>query len=161
MMVLSALLIVSMLAMPVSASAASKKQVVYILKVTVDGARLREGPSSSYDVITSLDSGTKVFYTGKMKDAFCYVCTTGGKVGYIYKGFLKSYGAAYAYQIYYCKDRSAKVYTRTSKGTVKKVTTLSKRQFVIVYQAKGDWAYIKTLSGTGGFVQKSALAKAG
>lgn len=161
MMVLSALLIASLLAMPLDASAASSKKKVYILKVTVDGARLREGPSSSYDVITSLKQGAKVFFAGSHKNAFCYVCTTGGTTGYIYKGFLKSYGAVYASQIYYCKDKSAKVYTRTSSGKVKTVTTLSKRQFVIVYQAKGDWAYIKTLSGKGGFVKKSALAKAG
>lgn len=160
MMALSVLLIVTMLAAPVSASAASKK-VVYILKVTTDGARIRKGPSSAYDVITSAKKDTKVFYTGKHKDAFCYICTSGGTVGYMYKGFLKSYGAAYANQIYYCKDRSAKVYTRNSSGKVKKVTTLSKRQFVIVYQVKGDWAYIKTLGGTGGFVKKASLAKAG
>ena len=160
MMALCLMLIVSMVAAPMSASAASNKKV-YILKVTVDGARIRKGPSSDYDVITSVSSGTKVFYTGKMKNAFAYVCTSGGTIGYIYKGFLKSYGAAYAYQIYYCKDRSAKVYTRTSSGKIKTVTRLSRHQFVVVYQVKGDWAYIKTLSGTGGFVKKSSLAKAG
>lgn len=160
MMALSALLIVTMLVAPFSASAASGKKKVYILKVTEDGARIRKGPSSAYDVITSAKKGTIVFYMGKHKDAFCYICTSGGTVGYMYKGFLKSYGACYAYQVYYCKDRSAGVYTRNSSGKVKKVTTLSKHQFVVVYQAKGDWAYIKTLSGTGGFVKKSALAKA-
>ena len=54
---------------------------------------------------------------------------------------------------------SAKVYKKASTHSSKK-TTLSKGQHVIVYQVKGNWAYIKTLGGTGGFVKKSALKKA-
>ena len=39
------LMIVGMVAMPVSASAAMKDRVVKIMKVNVQGARLRKGPT--------------------------------------------------------------------------------------------------------------------
>ena len=156
LMLLSVLLIASMV-MPASAYAASKK-TVQILQVTVDGARVRKGPGSSYDVITSVRNGGKVFYLGKEKSSFYYVRTDHGVQGYMYKGFLKSYGAAYKDQIYYAKEK-AKVYKKASTHSSRK-TTLSKGQHVIVYQVKGNWAYIKTLGGTGGYVKKSALKKA-
>ncbi len=156
-MLLSVLLVASMLIAPLSASAASKK-TVQIMQVTVDGARVRSGPGSSYDVVTSVKNGAKVFYLGKEKSSFYYIRTDHGVKGYMYKGFLKSYGAAYASQVYYATQRT-KVYKKASSGSSKK-TTLTKGQHVIVYQVKGNWAYIKTLGGTGGFVKKSALKKA-
>lgn len=157
MMVLSALLVVSMLLAPASALAASKKTIP-IMKVTVDGARVRKGPSSSYDVIVSVKNGAKLFYLGAGKNSFCKVRTDHGVVGYMYKGFLKSYGACYQNQVY-CASKRVKVYKKASTKSSGK-TTLSKGQHVIVYQVKGSWAYIKTLGGTGGYVKKSALKKA-
>ena len=68
--VLTVLLLVSTVVAPVSASAAAKK--VYLLQVTVDGARVRSGSSSSYEVLTSLKKGSKVFYLNKTKDSFAY-----------------------------------------------------------------------------------------
>lgn len=156
MVVLSVLLVASTLLAPVSALAASKK-TVQIMQVNVDGARLRSGPSSSYDVITSVENGAKVFYLGKEKDSFYYVATSHGRKGYMYKGFLKSYGACYSNQIYYATKKIG-VYKKAG-GSGRK-TYLSKGQHVIVYQVKGKWAYIKTLGGTGGYVKKSALKKA-
>ena len=158
MMAVSILLVATMLLAPVSASAASKK-TVQILQVTVDGARVRKGPSSSYDVITSVRNGGKVFYLGKEKSSFYYVRTDHGAVGYMYRGFLKSYGACYKDQVYYAKQKT-KAYKKPSTHSSKKAT-LSKGQHVIVYQVKGNWAYIKTLGGTGGYVKKSMLKKAG
>ncbi len=155
--VLTVLLLVSTVVAPVSASAAAKK--VYLLQVTVDGARVRSGSSSSYEVLTSLKKGSKVFYLNKTKDSFAYIRTAHGIVGYMYKGFLKSYGVTYRDQVYYCAKKSAKVYKKASTSS-KRVTTLDKYQHVIVYQTKGSWAYIKTLGGTGGYVKKSALKKA-
>lgn len=157
-MLVAVLLVASIMAAPMSASASSKS-MVQILKVTVDGARLREGPTSGYSIITSLDKGTKVFYRGKQKHSFCYVCTAYGQKGYIFRDFLASYGAAYASQIYYASSK-VKVYKKASTGSGK-VTTLGKGQHVILYQSNGDWAYIKTLGGKGGFVRASALKKAG
>ena len=159
MIALSVALLLAMVIAPVSASAASSSKTVKILKVTVDGARVRSGPSSAYDVKTSVSKGSKAFYLGKIKDSFAYIRTEKGVVGYMYKGFLKSYGAAYRYQIYYSTKSSVKVYKKASSSS-KHVTRLSKNQHVIVYQVKGSWAYIKTLSGKGGYVKKSVLSKA-
>lgn len=149
-------LVVSMLAMPMSASAATK---VKILKVTADGARVRKGPASTYDVVTSVKKGGKVFYLGKTKNSFAYVRTSSGTTGFMYNGFLKSYGTCYKSQIYYSKKSKVPVYKKASTSS-KRVTKLSKKQHVIVYQVKGSWAYIKTLGGTGGYVKKSNLKKA-
>lgn len=156
-MILCVVLLASTLVAPVSASAASRK-TVQIMQVTVDGARIRKGPGSSYDVVTSLKNGSKVFYLGKEKSSFYQIRSDHGVVGYMYRGFLKSYGAAYKDQVYYAKSK-AKVYKKASTHSSKK-TTLSKGQHVIVYQVKGNWAYIKTLGGTGGYVKKSSLKKA-
>ena len=155
-LVLTVLLLAATVVAPLSASAATK---VKILKVTADGARLRSGPSSAYSVVTSVGKGSKVFYLNKTKNSFARVRTSKGRVGYMYKGFLKSYGTCYKSQIYYCKKSSAQVYKKASTSS-KKVTKLSKAQHVIVYQVWGNWAYIKTLGGTGGYVKKASLKKA-
>ena len=158
-MMLCVFLIASMLIVPTNALAASKK-VVQILKVTVDGARVRKGPSSAYDVVTSVKKGGRVFYLGKTKDSFCYVRTSTGETGYMYRGFLKAYGAVNKDQVYYCKAKSAKVYKRNGRS-LKKIGKLYRNQHVIVYEVRGKWAYIKSLSGKSGYIRKSALAKAG
>ena len=157
-MLLCVFLIASMLIVPTDALAASKK-VVQILKVTVDGARVRKGPSSAYDVITSVKRGGRVFYLGKTKDSFCYVRTSTGETGFMYRGFLKAYGAVGVDQVYYCKAKSAKVYKRNGKS-LRSIGKLYRNQHVIVYEVRGKWAYIKSLSGKSGYIRKSALAKA-
>ena len=149
-------LLVAMAIVPAGASAATK---VKILKVTVDGARVRSGPSSNYDVKTSLKKGSKVIYLGKTKNSFAHIRTSGGTEGYIYKGFLKNYGSCYKSQVYYNRKSSLKVYKKASTRS-SGVTRLTRKQHVIVYQVKGNWAYIKTLSGKGGYCKASALRKA-
>ena len=153
-LVLTVVLLAALFVAPVGASAATK---IKILKVTEDGARLRRGPSSSYDVIKSLSKGAKVFYAGKTKKSFAYICTSTGTKGYVFQGFLKNYGSCYKSQVYYAKKR-AKVYKKA--GSSSRVTTLSKKQHVIVYQVKGKWAYVKTMGGKGGYVKASVLKKA-
>ena len=155
-LVLLVALLLATAIVPVGASAATK---VKILKVTVDGARVRQGPSSAYAVKTSVKKGAKVFYLGKMKNSFAYIRTSGGTQGYMYKGFLKSYGTCYKSQVCYSKKSGLKVYKKPSTHS-SKVTKLSRYQHVIVYQVKGKWAYIKTVSGKGGYCQASALGKA-
>lgn len=154
------LMIMSLLIAPVNATAASSKKVISIFKVTADGARLRKGGSSAYDVITSLRKGDNVFYLNKKSNAFCYVITATGQKGYVYQGFLKSYGAATLKQVYYSNTKGVKLYKRASTKS-SRVTTLSSRQFVLVYQAKNGWAYVRTLSGKGGYVRAKYLKKAG
>lgn len=149
-------LLAAMAVAPVGAMAATK---VKILKVTVDGARVRSGPSSNYDVKTSVKKGSKVIYLGKTKNSFAHIRTAGGTDGYMYNGFLKNYGSCYKSQIYYSKKSGLAVYKKASTSS-SKVTKLKKRQHVILYQVKGKWAYIKTLGGKGGYCKASSLSKA-
>ena len=131
-----------------------------ILRTNVDNARLRKGPSSEYDVITTLDKGEKVFYSGKTKNSFSYVCTEGGKVGYIYSGYLSKYGTVRTSSIYYTRTKSVRLYKRPSTSA-SKVTTMRNQQFVIVYQKAGKWAYVRTLEGKAGYVQLSKIKSTG
>lgn len=158
MMVTALLLLTAMVIAPVSASAASKK-IVYVVKITVQGARLREGPSSAYKIITSLPKDSRVFTLNKRQNAFCFVYTEDGQRGFVYKGFLKAYGAVAVDQVYYNKNNSLTVYKKANTNSGR-VTTLYKNQHIIVYQTQGEWAYIKTLRGKGGFVKISGLRKA-
>lgn len=142
------------LASPLSASAATKK-TVYILNVENDGARMRTEPNSTSDnVEVSLRKGTKVFYLGK-SGAWYKVRSEYGPSGWVYKGYLKYYGAVSLSSVYVTTEK-ASVY-RKSGSHVKKVTTLSKKQFVIVRASNTNWAYVYTLSGTSGYVKMSSL----
>ena len=145
------MLLVSVFAVPASATS-----VVRVMKVNVHGARLRTGPGD-YDVITSLKKGTKVLYTGHQVNAFYQVRTSGGKVGYIYKKFLSKYGAATSKQVYYTNKAVTMRKRNSSKSSG--VKRLKKNTLVLVYEVRGKWAYVKTLSGKGGYVKVSALSK--
>ena len=158
--VISVILVIVMLAaMAVAPAGALAAKKVKILQVTTSGARLRQGPSSAYAVKTSLKKGSKVFYLGKVKNSFAHIRSSNGTEGYMYKGFLKSYGSCYKSQVYYNKKSSLSVYKKATTHSSKS-TKLKKHQHVIVYQVKGSWAYIKTLNGKGGYCKASALRKA-
>lgn len=143
-------LLASVFAIP--ASAATLK----IMRVTVNGARLRSGPGN-YSIITSLKKGTKVLYTGKKANAFYQVRTSGGKVGYVYKRFLSSYGAVSSNQLYVTNKAVTMRSSNSSKS--RGVKKLKKNTTVLVYEVRGTWAYVKTLTGKGGYVKASALTK--
>lgn len=157
-MALCMLLVLVIGAAPMTALAAKNSKVVAILKCNVDGGRLREGPSSAYDVVTSLKKGEMVFYNNQKDGAFCYVRTLYGQTGYIYHGFLELYGAARADQVYYANDKSIRVYRRPSTSA-SKATTLGAGEHVIVYKTVGEWAFVKTLRGKSGFVKTSGLTQ--
>ena len=152
-MALCLVLLASMLIAPMSAQAASTYK---IFKLNTN-ANLRN-PANYEDILTYMKKGTKVLWTGKKHKAFYLVSTTSGQTGYVYKEYLSEYGAVSSKQLYKTRS-SSKIYKKASTGS-KKVTTLSKGQHIIVYQTKGNWAYIKTLGGKGGYVKKSALKKA-
>ena len=144
------LLAIAMLMMPVSASA----KVVKIMKINVEGARMRTG-SGLIIQKPSLKKGEKVFYAGKKYKSFCYVCTTSGRKGYVYDKFLSSYGAVNSSQVYRTKGKTA-LYKKVGSG---KKGTIGKGKYVMVYEVRGNWAYVKTTSGTGGYVRTSSLTK--
>ena len=158
--IISLMMVVAMLAaMVVAPAGALAAKKIQILQVTVDGARVRRGPSSSYEVKTSVGKGGKVFYLGSIKNSFAHIRTSGGTEGYMYKGFLKSYGSCYKSQVFYCKKSSGSVYKKPTTHS-SRATKLGRHQHVIVYQVKGSWAYIKTLGGKGGYCKTSILGKA-
>ena len=140
---------------PIQAMAASK--IVSILKVTVDYGRLREGPSSDYEVVGKLAKGERVFYLNETSGAFCKVCTSRGQVGYIYRGFLQAYGAARMDQVYYATKDKVKVY-KTPGG--KGIGYLAKNEHVMIYKTSNGWGLVKNLKGNTGYVQMSNMSRA-
>ena len=158
--ILCTLLVIALLAAPMSALAASK--VAYILKVSVPGSPgtyVRSGSTiaggKTSDIIGSLKNGARVIYWGQKSGQMLKVMTSNGTIGYVYQGNLKNYGAMSRKQVYLTKA-STPVYKRshTRKGT------LGKNKPVFVYRVNGGWAMIKTLSGSSGYVKTSALKKA-
>ncbi len=134
----------------------AKTKTVYILNVENDGARMRKEPNSTSDnVEVTLKKGTKVFYLGK-SGAWYKVRSEYGPSGWVYKGYLKYYGAVSLSSVYIVSAKTP-VYKKTSSG-VKKSMTFSQKQFVIVRAANKTWAYIYTLSGARGYVQVDRLS---
>lgn len=136
-------------------SATAASNTIMILKTTVDGGRLRDGPTSAYNVIRSLGQGEKVFFAGQTSDAFCLVRTAKGETGYIYRGFLTPYGVVRMDQVYYAGG-TVRVYRRPSTSA-SRVGTLGANDHVLVFATSGDWALIKTLNGGTGFARLSEL----
>ena len=150
------LLAVSMLLAPLSAMAASSK--AYIMRVNVSGARLHSDTGADRTAIAKLAKGTKVLYWGSKNDAMCKVVTQSGKVGYIYKNYLSTYGVVKKSAVYTTRA-TTKLYKR-SGSSLKSNGTLSAGKYVVVYRTYGNWAYVKTMSGKGAYVNKSYLKKA-
>jgi uncharacterized protein YgiM (DUF1202 family) len=140
---------------PLSALAAAK--TVNILKVSADGARLRDAATAG-EVLTTLAKGTKVFYLGRT-GGMAYVCTEHGVKGYVYAGYLETYGAVRLANIYYVKSSSLSVYQSASTSS-KRLGAIPKNGYILLYKANGNWGYIKTLSGKAGYVLLSGLKKA-
>lgn len=154
---LALLMAVLLASAPVTALA--KAKTVNILVVTGDYVRLRSEPSAATgDVVTTLGKGSKVFMLTYNK-GWVYLRTSRGKMGYMYKDYLKFYGAAKLNSIYFVSSSSLKLYKKASTSAGR-VTTLPRWEHVIVYATSGKWAYVKTLSGKGGFALRSGLTKA-
>lgn len=150
------LLIVAMLAASAPAFAASS--VARIMKVNTDYARIRESASEGSAVIARLRKGTKLLYWGVKDDAMYKVLTSSGKTGYVYGGYLSTYGAMNLKSVYITTART-QLYKR-SGSSLKKNGTLAKGKYVMVYKAANGWAYIKTMTGKGAYVQTSNLKRA-
>lgn len=149
--VLCFMMILAMLMAPMTASAAS---VARIMKTNTDWVRMR---SASGAQITSLRKGTKVLYWGSRNDDMYKVMLSNGVTGYVYKNYLSTYGAMRLDSVYITTS-STPTYNR-SDSTLKKSGTLPRGRYVMVYATSGNWAYVKTMSGKGAFVQKATLQK--
>ena len=146
-------MILSTVIAPLSASAASG--TAKILKVNTN-ANLRD-PDDYQHILSYMKSGTKVLWTGKTKKAFYLVTTTGGQTGYVFRDYLSRYGAVNLSQLYKTRS-SAKIYKKPSTSS-RKVTSVGKGRFVLVYGTSSGWAYVKTTSGKGGYMKLSNLKK--
>ena len=154
--VLCSLLVVVLLAAPVSGLASSS--LALIMKVNGDWVRMRESADEGSEVLARLRKGTKVLYWGEREDEMYKVRTSGGSVGYIYKGYLSTYGAMKKSQVYVTTG-TTKLYKR-SGSSLKGNGTLAKGKYVVVYKTSGDWAFIKTMTGKSAYCLKSTLKKA-
>ena len=162
--ILCSLLVIALLAAPMSAFAA--KKVAYILKVSAAGSKgafMRSGSSlkggnGKDSIIGSLKNGTRVLYWGDKSGQMLKVMTSGGKTGYIYKGYLKTYGAMSSKQVYLTKSKSV-VYKKAG-ATMKKKGSIGKGKPVFVYKTIGEYALVKNLAGGSGYVKMNALKKA-
>ena len=154
--VICSLLIVATLLAPMSAFASTK--LARIMKVEGDWVRLREGPNADDEMVARLRKGTKLLYWGEHDDEMYKVVTRDGKVGYIYKGYLSTYGAMKKSQVYVATD-TVKLYKRAD-GTLKSNGSVEKGKFVVVYKTYGNWAYIKTMSGKGAYCPTNDLKRA-
>lgn len=150
------LLAVSMLLAPLSAMAASSK--AYIMRVNVSGARLHSSTDADHTIVAKLSKGSKVLYWGSKNGAMYKVVTLSGKTGYVYKNYLSVYGAVKKSSVYVTRAKT-KLYKR-SGSSLKGNGTLSAGKYVVVYRTYGNWAYVKTMSGKGAYVNKNYLKKA-
>ena len=151
--VLCLLLVLTLAIAPMCAFASTK--TAKILKINVDQARMRTGASG--EIITTLAQGTKVLYLNRTDGAYCKVCTTNGTTGYVYKGFLSSYGSVRADQVYVTKG-STTLY-KLSGNSLRKSSTLKGGVYVLVYKTNGNWAYVKSMTGRSGYVRLRALSR--
>ena len=162
--ILCSLLVVALLAAPMSALAASK--VAYILKVDVGSSKLANvhagsalrGGNGDSTIIGTLKNGTKVLYWGEKSGQMLKIMASNGKTGYIYQGSLKTYGAMSRKQIYLAKS-STNMYKK-SGSSLKKSGSISKGSPVFVYKVSGNWVLVKNMSGSSGYVKSSTLKKA-
>lgn len=150
---LCAALLLAALGSALSASAASG--IITMFKTTVADGRLREGPSSQYNVVRTLRQGEKLFYLGNTSASFMQVRTTSGEIGYIYDEFLTPYGNVRADQIY-CANTTVTVYRTPSTGASRS-GTLAGGEAVLVFAISGNWAFLKSFSGVSGFASLSNL----
>ena len=142
-----------LLAMPIFACAATT--AVKICTVTEDRARLRD---KNRDIITSLPQGTKVFSTDEKVGSTTFVRVSNGLEGYIYDEYLEYYGAVKLDNIYYCSAASKSIY-RIADYDAAKIGSIKENQYVVVLRTRGNWAYIKNMSGKGGFCPLDDLVK--
>jgi len=147
-------LILATVATPISASASS---MAYIMKVNAYDVRMREEAGDS-EVIEKFDKGDKVIYWGEREGSYYKVGTSSGETGYIYKDYLATYGAMKLSSVY-VTTASTQMYNR-SGSSLKKDGRLASGKYVMVYKTSGNWAYIKTMSGKGAFIQKGTVKKA-
>lgn len=151
------LILVGMIAFtPVMASAA---KVMYILSVTnCKRVNMHANSWKGSAVIAKLKRGTKVLYLNKNVGGRCKVATAGGTVGYIYKYYLKLYGALNKNKVY--KTIATTPLYKRSGNKLKYKKSIPTGRYVCVYQTVGGWSYVRDLTGTAYYVKNVYLKRA-
>lgn len=147
------LMLVIMLATSVPASAASS--TARIMKVNGDYVRMH---NSDGEVLRRLRKGTKVLYWGSKKSSMYKVLTSDGETGYVYGGYLSTYGAMPLNKVYVTTE-STQTYKR-SGGSLKKSSKLAKGKYVMIMKTSGNWVQAKTMNGKTVYMKKDNLKKA-
>ena len=147
---LCTVLIASLVALPVSASAS---QVAYILKVAVSDAPGTYVRSETGANIGSLANGTNVLFCGQAKGQMLLVMAANGRTGYVYQGNLRGYGAMNLKQVF-LTNTTTNVYS--APGSV--AGTVGAGLPVVLYAVRDGWAFVRSINGTGGYIATSALS---
>lgn len=152
--VICIILIVSTVLLPVAASA----KVMRILKVTADNVRMREGYGEDADVLCKLKKGTKLLYRDKNVGGRCKVTTTGNVTGYVYKGYLSSYGTIDGKRLYKTTTK-APIYKR-SGDKLRHSGSIASGRFLYVEKTASGWAYVKTTDGRRCYIKTKYIGRA-
>lgn len=142
----------------VGTMSAAQAASVSVLAVKNDYARLRSGVNGDGDVIATLRTGTLLYYLGR-NDSMAYVCTESGVRGYVYAGYLTTYGSVRRANVYYVRSSSLPVYSSPSTSASRK-GTLSGGAIVLLYDAHINWGLVRSLSGSQGYVLLDGLQRA-
>lgn len=123
---------------------------------STDSLKVRTGPSTGYDVITTLSKDTSFTVSGE-SGSWYYVLLSGGKKGYVSKDYVAK-GSGYST----CTVTDDSLNVRKGAGTnYDVVTTLKKDTVVTLLDDSGDWYKIKTSNGTVGWVDGSHVKLGG
>lgn len=136
----------------ISASAATWT----VMKVTVDGARVRKSAGDS-DILLSLKKGTRIISTGKANKAYYKVITPDGQTGYIFRDHVEAIVSADSEKLY--KTTTAVNLRKKASISSGRVKKLSAGEYVQVISTADGWSHVKTLDGKKGYVNTSYLAK--
>ena len=149
--VICVVVIASMFAMPVNALAETARymkirQAVY-LRNTED----------IQDVLCSVKKNADVWFTGETWKEFYKVKTEDGKIGYIFKLYLKEQDSNDSYPI--CQlTAKTKLYKKPSEHA-SRITSLKEGRWLLVLGVENGWAKVLTANDKEGYVPANLLVK--
>lgn len=149
------MLIFAAVILPTCALAGS---TAYVLKLNKDGVNFRGlNSDGTYYVMGLAKKGTRFLYAGSKRDQMLKVYTSSGVSGYIYKGYLSSYGAIPKNRVGVV-TRNTKTYKKGS-SSMRKNGNISAGSIVLVYAYNSNWAKCKTLSGKTIYLPRNTIKR--
>ena len=152
-LLLLAALVASLMVMPVSALASSKKARNMTTNARVN---LRD-PDDYTHIIGTVKKGKTVYFTGKTKKNFYLVTTSSGKTGYVFKMYLDEANSVSKSSVYKVKKYS--VLRKKASTSSKGVEGLEAGRYLQVKSVSNGWAYVETSTGKKGYIQTENLTK--